>query len=618
MCAIAGFVARRRRSPIDEPGLARMSDTMIHRGPDGADLRLFHGGRVGLAHRRLAIMDLSPAATEPMPSPSRRYWLSFNGEIYNFRELRAELVTRGHRFRSTGDAEVLVTAWEEWGEACLERLHGMWAFAIWDDREHTLHLSRDRFGIKPLYVHDDGDVLLFGSEIRALHASRIVAPQPNPSALAAYLSDFATVDGLEETCFVGVRRLPPAHVLSVAPEATRRRAYWQLPMANAGARIDAPEEELRARLDAAVRSHLVADVPVGVMLSGGLDSTAILALAARAGKDRLSAYSAWFPDRQWDERQWAAEVAQGANTDVAWIEPPEEQFLAMLPRLAWHLEEPPLVHGVYPRWWVAERAARDVVVLLSGQGSDELFAGYGRYDALVQRDHLAHGRLLRFGREMRHAARASGHREALRALRAAGTEPGGDFARGDRLRTIAPPQRLPPPAGRRALDARLRFDVAYHPLPQLLRYDDKITMAHSIECRVPFLDTAVATLAFALPPWLKVSGGWRKVVLRRAMEGLLPPSVQWRRAKLPFGMPYDRWLGALRPALGSRILDGPAVRDGWLDRAAVERRLAAPKGPGTQALWRWLWLTTWLELSAALADRSWAAPRRAARTTPAV
>jgi asparagine synthase (glutamine-hydrolysing) len=616
MCAIAGFVARRSRSPIDEPCLARMRDTMVHRGPDGAGLRLFHDGRAGLAHRRLAIMDLSPAAAQPMPSAGGRYWLSFNGEIYNFRELRRELASRGHHFRSTGDAEVLVAAWQEWGDACLERLHGMWAFAIWDDRERTLHLSRDRFGIKPLYLYDDGDVLLFGSEIRALHASGMVPPEPHPAAVASYLSDFATVDGLEETCFAGVRRLPPAHLLSVTPEATRRRRFWEPPAERA--RIDTPEEEVRARLDAAVRSHLVADVPVGIMLSGGLDSTAILALAARARGDRLSAYSAWFPDRQWDERRWAAEVAEHANTDVAWIEPAQDQFLDLLPRLVWHLEEPPLVHGVYPRWWVAERAARDVVVLLSGQGSDELFAGYGRYDTLVQRDHLAHGRLLRLARELRHAARTAGHREALRAFRDAGVEPHGDFAPGDRVRAIAPPQRRPPRPGRHALDARLRFDVTYHPLPQLLRYDDKITMAHSIECRVPFLDTAVATLAFALPPWMKIAGGWRKLVLRRAMEGVLPPSVQWRRAKLPFGMPYDRWLGALRPAIDEHILDGPAVRDGWLDRAAVERRLAAPRGPDTQALWRWLWLTAWLELRAALADRSHAAPLRPSRVTPAL
>ncbi len=617
-------MSRRGAAPIDVARLARMRDTLLHRGPDGAGLQIFDGGRAGLAHRRLSILDLSPRAAQPMADPSGRYWVTFNGEIYNFRELRTELEAHGHTFRSDGDTEVLVAAYAEWGEACVERLRGMWAFAIWDEKEKTLFCSRDRFGIKPFYYYDDGDLFVFASEIRAILAGGRPAPEPCPSSLAAYLATPAVVDGLEETFFQGVRRLPPAHALTISPAGTRRRRYWDLDLAavEGGSR---PERELRDRLDAAVRSHLVSDVPVGVALSGGLDSTSVLVLATRATGPGLPVYSSWYPYRFWDERRWTERVVEQCEAEATYLQPTPEGFLETLPRIIWHLEEPPLLHGVYSRWCVAERASRDVTVLLSGQGSDELLAGYTRYDVLLQRDYLARGRLLRFAREFRSAASRWGVVQAAKVLRQdlGVGDPEPDFALGERLRDVSPPQRRAPGIDPRnpvnALNRRLYYDITCHPLPQLLRYDDKLIMAHSVECRVPFLDHPLAEFAFSLPPWVKIRDGWRKLALRRAMDGDLPKQVQWRRGKRPFGMPYDEWLsGPLLPEIASRILEGPAVQDGWLDLAAVERTVKCPAPAEanplrTQSIVRWLWLTAWLESHGALTDRRNAAAPLARR-----
>jgi asparagine synthase (glutamine-hydrolysing) len=625
MCGIAGFVSRSLASPIDAPRLARMRDTLLHRGPDGAGLELF-GTRAGLAHRRLAILDLSPAAHQPMSWADGRFWLAFNGEIYNYRELRAELAGRGHAFRSSGDAEVLVAAFAQWGEACVERLEGMWAFAIWDARDATLFLSRDRFGIKPLYFADDGELLVFASEIRAILASGVVEPTPHAPAVADYLAPQPVGDGLEQTFFEGVRRLPPAHCLSVSPSRTRVWRYWSLPRAET--RVRHPEHELGERLEAAVRSHLVSDVPIGVSLSGGLDSTSVLALAARALGPGLPAYSACFSERRWNERRFSQQAADDCKAEVAYVEPSAEAFFECMPRIAWHLEEPPHFHGVYPRWWVDERAAQDVTVLLSGQGADELLAGYTRYEAIAQWEHLAHGRLLAFARELRHSAARENARLAALALRGAlRGAPAQAFAAGERLRGVPVPRprvpRIELRTSRHALRERQRFDLELGGLPTLLRYDDRLSMAHSLECRVPFLDARLAELAFSLPTSAKIRGGWRKLALRRAMDGVLPRAVQWRRPKRPYGMPWDDWLDArFLPRLRERVLSGPAIREGWLDRAAVERALGEPRddsGPRSIRAWRWLCLSLWLELHRELADRAHAAPpvRRAPRALPA-
>jgi asparagine synthase (glutamine-hydrolysing) len=603
-----------------------MRDTLLHRGPDGAGLELFEDGRAGLAHRRLAILDISPDAHQPMATPDGRFWLAFNGEIYNFRELREDLARRGHVFRSSGDAAVLLAAFAEWGEACVERLRGMWALAVWDARERTLFCSRDRFGIKPFYYHDDGDLFVFASELRAILASGRVRAEPRPAAVHEFLAPLAACAALEETSFEGIQRLPAAHSLSLASGGTRRWRYWQLP--DGEARVREPARELANRLDAAVRSHLVSDVPLGISLSGGLDSASILVCAARALGPGVRCYGASYPVRRWDEHPLASAVAERCKAELVRVEPDPDALFELLPRIVWHLEEPPPYHSTYTRWWVDERAARDVTVLLSGQGADELLAGYTGYDPALQWEHLAHGRLLRFARSLRASAEREDARRALRAFwraRAGEKRPG--LALGERLREVAPLSPGLPGirlrGARHAVAARLRFDIGPGGgLQSRLAYDDRLSMAHSLECRVPFLDHEFAEFAFSLPSEVKVRDGWSKHVLRRAMGEALPKAVAWRRRKRVFGMPWNEWLDArfLRETR-ARVLDGPALRDGWLDRAGVEAVLARgarDREEGERALWRWLCLTVWLEVAPGLADRALAAPlaRRAAAPGP--
>lgn len=621
MCGIVGFISRVEKRILNVTRLAEMRDTMIHRGPDDAGIKLFENGKVGLAHRRLSIIDLSSAGQEPMSSSDERYWLIFNGEIYNFRDLRTELIAKGHHFRSSCDAEIILAAYGEWGAECVKRFNGMWAFAIWDTKEKTLFCSRDRFGIKPFYYYDDGDLFVFASEIRAILASGVTGQQPCLESIAAYL-DSEIVDGLETTFFEGILRLMPAHSLLISQGRTKIWRYWNLEVAPRGAEMSPTDvERVRESFEEAVRSHMVSDVPVGISLSGGLDSSSIFAVASRNSNDRICVFSSYFEEgNRYDERFYFNKVTDAYSAEKYLIRPDKNDLLATMLKIIWHLEEPPLAHGVYSRWRIMELANQHVKVLLGGQGGDEIFAGYENYYWYFLRDCLAQRNYLRFCREllamldrnssMIYQSVITRMQNLLnsQSFNIAGSKQHYDghsafSAAGEKLACMRFKVRDPQKSAQRGcswLNERLHYDTTFGLLPTLLKYDDKIGMAFSVECRVPFLDHRLVELIFSLSPFVKIWNGWSKYILRQALNGMLPDEVQWRPDKMGFPMPLREWFkGPLLMEAEELILDGKLSFDRYLDRKKLEtllRRHRKGQYDLSKQIWQWLCLTIWYEL----------------------
>ncbi len=377
MCGIAGIVATHALQPDDRRRVVRMRDVIAHRGPDGAGL--FADDRAALGHRRLSIVDLAGGA-QPLANEDETIQVVFNGEIYNHADLRPQLESAGHRYRTRSDTETIVHAYEQWGDACVERFRGMFAFAIWDGPRRRLLLARDRLGVKPLYWARAGDRLLFASEIKAILESGLIEARANEDVLPEVLATRATAG--EETLFRGVHKLMPGHVLTFAGGQVQQRRYWDVPAApEPGAPVRSRAEEVeafRALLDESVRVRLMSDVPLGVFLSGGIDSSAIAGLMARR-VGRLQTFSVAFEDRACNELEYAREVAHAIGAENHEVIVGEGDFFGALPRLIWHEDEPIAHPSSVPLYFVSELARRHVKVVLTGEGSDELLAGYGKY-----------------------------------------------------------------------------------------------------------------------------------------------------------------------------------------------------------------------------------------------
>jgi asparagine synthase (glutamine-hydrolysing) len=472
VCGIAGIVG----APAGDR-LERMAAAMVHRGPD--DQGIWLDGRCGLAFRRLAIIDLEERSNQPLHLG--RHHLAFNGEVYNFVELRAELEGLGHTFTTEGDGEVLLHAWAQWGEGALDRLNAMFAFAVWDDEERALTLAADPFGEKPLYWRREGEALLFASDIRALGAVT-----PDRDALAAYVA-LGTLPEPDRSFYEGVYRLPAAHRLRFADGRVDVRRYWTPRAVDVPAAYEDAVRELRELLVDSIRIRLRSDVPVGTSLSGGVDSSAIVTLSAElAGDHRRHAFTARFPGFERDEWGYAHEVAQAAGVvEHHAIEPTADDLLRDVQALVRDQEEPFGSLSIYAQWRV-NRCAREVgvTVLLDGQGADELFAGYpGVEDARPRRAPRWVGALAR-----RRAASPYATAEAART--GARREPPGAEWRGDT-----------------PLQGELLRQTFASSLPALLRYADRDSMAHSREVRLPFLDRRIAE--FALSPF-RFAPTWRR------------------------------------------------------------------------------------------------------------
>jgi asparagine synthase (glutamine-hydrolysing) len=615
MCGIAGILELAPGKAPAPEALARMAAVLRHRGPDAQGVH--RTGPVGLGHRRLSIIDLV-SGQQPMTSPDGRVWLAFNGEIYNYPELKAELTAKGHRFRTRSDTEVLLTLYLEEGLEAFARLSGMFAVALWDGRTGTLVLARDRFGKKPLFYYQDGARFLFASEMKALLASGSVAPRVSVPALHEYLSYGYTVG--EEAIVDGVRRLPPAHLLVLQGGRATVRPYWSLRFEPSAA--EPPQAEVLERLDellpAAVRRRLLSDVPLGAFLSGGLDSSVVVALMARMSDRPVRTFTVGFDDADYSELADARVVARHLGTDHhEMIVRPDA--LGIMPDLVWYLDEPFADSSAVPTFYVCRAARAHVTVALSGDGGDEVFAGYTRYLKLDRHRRLA--RIPGWARRAvaRPLARALPFTlPGWNSLYAAGalrdeTIPYGlgifpyvrerlysaDFAAAVRgLDPYRPTTRLL--EGTDHLDPVSRyqyFDTLEYLPADILTKVDRMSMGNSLEVRSPFLDHALVEYMAGIPASLKVADGVGKAILRRYAERLLPAPVLAKR-KQGFAIPKGRWFkGELRDAARDVLLDPRTLARGYFEPAAV-RRMLDHHASGARDYGDWIWsllvLETWL------------------------
>jgi len=616
MCGIVGLVSLNASEPVDETRLKRMRDVMRHRGPDGEGLWI--DGQVGLGFRRLAIVDVEGGG-QPMPNEDGSVWLVFNGEIYNHAELRPRLEARGHRYRTRSDSETIVHLYEEEGERCVDHLQGMFAFAVWDRARERLLLARDRLGIKPLYYALTERELVFASEIKAILAGG-VRPAFNEAVLPEFLANRFVAGA--ETFFHGVRKLLPGRTLTVSRAGRLdERRYWSVPTDVDGAATLADKaRELRSQLATAVQSHLMSDVPLGLFLSGGIDSSALAVLMAPMLAEPIRTFSVGFADADANELGYARLVADAVGAVHRDVTVSPGEFFDALPTLIWHEDEPIAFTSSVPLYFVSRLARDDVKVVLTGEGADELFLGYNRYrvTAWNMRAGRAYRRLLPRGLRARIGAGVNRlpfrlRRYATRSFLTHEAEPRDLFCENFAVFPTAMQRRLLTDPARLAardpyaealacygngaggaLERMSHADLQTY-LVELLMKQDQMSMAASIESRVPFLDHRFVEFATAIPGRLKVQGWRTKAVLREALRGVLPPEILTRR-KMGFPVPVGRWLrGSFWPLVQELVL-GPRTLSRGLFEPTALRRLADEHRTGAAEHGDRLWLLMNLEV----------------------
>ncbi len=607
MCGITGIFDTRHRRDIDRGVLQRMNDSQLHRGPDEGSVHVEPG--LGFGHRRLSIIDIA-TGQQPLANEDGSVVVVFNGEIYNYQPLMAELQAAGHRFRTKSDTECIVHGWEQWGEDCVKRFRGMFAFALWDRNRQTLFLARDRLGVKPMHyaLLDDG-TLLFGSELKSLLAYRGsqggLRRDLDPLAVEEYFALGYTAE--PRTIFKQAKKLPPAHTLSIRRGQTlpEPREYWDVHFTggNPSTLADACAE-LRQRLDESVRLRMIAEVPLGAFLSGGVDSSAVVATMAGLSDGPVHTCSIAFDDPKYNESEFAAMVAARYRTDHR-VETVKSDDFELIDTLARLYDEPYADSSAIPTYRVCQLARKHVTVALSGDGGDESFAGYRRYrmHLMEERMRAALPAALRqplFGLLGRVYPKADW---APRVLRAKTTFEG--MARTSveayfhSVSILRGPMRarLFSPALKRELggyDAQAVFEhhaaragtddplslVQYLDLKTYLVGDintkvDRASMAHSLEVREPLMDHKLVEWLATLPPALKVRGGEGKLLLKKAMEPLLPEAVLYR-PKMGFAVPLERWFrGPLKQRVRDAVLGDRLAATGWFDRKYLQHLVDA-------------------------------------------
>jgi asparagine synthase (glutamine-hydrolysing) len=629
VCGIAGVAWTADAEPASPDVVWRMTDVLSHRGPDDAAVyhsaagrRLARGeplpdgqaaaGKAGaaLGFRRLAIIDLV-TGLQPLSNEDETVWISFNGEIYNYQELRPDLEARGHRFRTNGDTETIVHLYEEYGPQCVDRLRGMFALAIWDARRQRLFLARDRLGKKPLFYRHDGARLLFGSELKALLQFPGAPREVDPAALDAYLT-YQYVPH-PECILQGYHKLPPGHWAIYENGRLEVQRYWTPPYAappssaNGNGHGLLPhrsyeqwQAELRSTLTEAVRLRLRSDVPLGAFLSGGIDSTIISGLMQRLSSTPIHTFSIGFPVKKFDETSYAREAAAflGTQHHEQIVEP---HALSILPKLIWHYDEPFADSSAIPMMYLSEMTQREVTVALSGDGGDELFCGYDRYRAvrIAERTDRLPGWVKRFlsaplwQRFPSSVEQKSFRRRVKRLLAELSKPPERRYLRWINIFDEGRRQALYTDDFRERLGAVDSADFlldAYRECPDrdfitrttcadvltylpcdILTKVDIATMAYGLEGRCPFLDTQVAELAARMPIELKQTASGGKRILIDTFRDLLPPSIQ-NRAKMGFGVPLDSWFrGELRPLLHDTLLDSRSLSRGFFKPESVRQ-----------------------------------------------
>lgn len=579
MCGICGIVSL-GGGPVRSEDLLAMRDRMVHRGPD--DAGVFINGSVALGHRRLSIIDLS-TGHQPMTNEDGSVVIVYNGELYNYLDLRSELIAKGHVFATRSDTEVIVHAYEEFGKGCLEHFRGMFAFALWDGRKRRLFAARDRLGKKPLYYVRWGDTFLFASEIKALLAHPAARREVDDESLDLYFG-FRFVPG-PRTMFRGIAKLQPGHTLVVEGSEVRTEQYWDIDtITTREIALDNAQEEFVSLLKEAVRMRLMSEVPLGVFLSGGVDSSAVVALMSEIVPGPIKTFSVGYADDPAEnEFEYARMVASRYQTAHHEFRLTADDFLAFLPKLVWHLDEPIADASTIPLFYISQLAKEHVTVVLSGEGADELLGGYYIYKKMLLLDTLRalpgarllaglsagaasvvgnrkaerYASLMRKPLEERYAGVASVLSDAERSALFGGRKPASRAA-------VTRPyyERV---QHREPLNRMLYLDTKVWLPDDLLMKADKMTMATSVELRVPFLDHKLVEYAASLPVSYKIHGNETKYLLKRAMESRLPHEVLYRPKK-GFPVPISRWFREKASGL----------RDVLLDSGSASRQFFAP------------------------------------------
>ena len=607
MCGICGKMNFEQNNSIYPALIQSMLNTIRHRGPD--DEGLYVKSSTGLGHRRLSIIDLS-RGHQPLSNEDGTVWIVFNGEIYNYQELRSFLISKGHVFKTQSDTETIVHLYEEFGPECVQKLRGMFAFAIWDENNRTLFLARDRVGIKPLYYCLTDQFLVFASEIKAI----LVDPEVNREVAPEIIDRFLTFLYLpgEETMLRGINKLAPGHYLIVRNGKAQIKQYWDLRFA----KLDGPrslasaKDELLDLLAETVKLHMIADVPVGALLSGGVDSTAVLSFAVEQTAREVSTYTLGFSDPGvTDERPYARLAAERFGTRHYEMTISADDFAAFMPQYVWHMEEPVCEPPAIAMYYVSKLASQHVKVLLSGEGGDEAFAGYSNYRNLLWLERLKRGAAPFNGTIARGLSLADSLFDLPRIRKYVplmGAEfPGYYFSRTsnpflyagnglgklyssqfassiDRERTLEPMRRFQSHVEQEStLDAMLYIDTKTWLPDDLLIKADKMTMANSLELRVPLLDHKILEFAAAVPTNLKVHGFTTKYLAKTALEQRVPREILNRR-KVGFPVPYEGWLcRELRDWVRDILLDSTTRNRGYFDPKKLEKLLTSSQNEGS-------------------------------------
>ncbi len=627
MCGIAGKLYFNQDSNIHSDELDLMLNEIKHRGPDDQGIETF--GNVALGQRRLSIIDLSPAGHNPMSNADGTVWITFNGEIFNHTDYRPELEKKGYKFKSQTDTEVILYLYEEYGEECLQYLRGFFAFAIWDAPKKKLFIARDRVGKKPLKYYLTDTQLSFASELKAILADPSVPREVDEEAIHHYL----TLEYVQhpQTGFKHIKKLPPAHYMVVQDGKVEIKRYWKLDYSK---KLDLPEEEwierIQDKLSEATKLRLMSDVPLGAFLSGGVDSSAVVAIMAKHTTGRVKTFTIGFNEASHDESDYARMIAEKFNTEhTEFIVEPKS--VELFPKLAWQYEEPFADPSAIPSYYLAELTRKHVTVALNGDGGDENFAGYGRYDY-----HLLGKRYEKIPRWIRQGIIANSTSIASKLIKTTFFDRANRFAQSvadtperryynyicyfttEQKKEIYTEEfwnkmkdketqdilaELAQHAGNDDyLDKTLYTDFNSYLPNALMAKVDIATMAHSLEGRSPLLDHELLELSAQIPSNLKIKNGEKKYILKKSLEGILPNEILYR-PKMGFGVPLVHWFrDELKDYMYDVIMNGEAIKRGYLDKNKVQKLLdthANTKVDYANHIWALImlehWFATWFK-----------------------
>lgn len=613
MCGLAGIVNLNKKL-VERKKIEQMIEIAKHRGPD--DKGFLINQNVGLGHCRLSIIDLSEAGHQPMSNEDGTIWIVYNGEIYNYLELREELKKNGHQFKSNTDTEVVLYAYEEWGERCLNKFNGMWAFAIWDSKNQRLFCARDRFGIKPFYYYyDKNNSFVFSSEIKQLLTLQNIHPTPNDNVIYNYLT-FGFENYSEETSFQNIKQLLGGHSLTIdlvsespTPIIKKWYLFFEQNLAYSKSRRQDADyyRYFYDLLEDSIKIRLRSDVPVGSCLSGGLDSSSIVCIANKVlrsyGSYHQEAFTSSFVQRDLDEREYAEEIIRKTGCIKNFVFPNHETLSRDLEDLIWHQEEPFGSLSIFSQWCVMRAAKeKNIKVLLDGQGGDELFLGYERYYVYFLESLLKQLRFKNFLREFilisKNSKLSIGQLikyfiyfslpivRSRRSMQRSASVLNKDFLRVQReigLRNFFTFKNLP---------ELQKKEILCLQLPHLLRYEDRNSMAFSVEARLPFLDYRIVEFVYRLSSDYKIKNGWTKYILRQSMAGILPDKIMWRKRKIGFEVPQDYWLKAIKPRIKERFSGN--IRSGQYIRRKEFLRQLEDNTISPKLLWKIYNLELWM------------------------